>query len=108
MKNIYLTIKDVVLDRLNIILFSVMIVLFIPDFLIWNLRLRYEDIYVFSQNGVYPIRFLGIIILINTIVAVFSYDKEKEIGYLLLAANIFISLLIFILEMFYLINLSYA
>jgi hypothetical protein len=108
MKNIFQTLKSVYADRLNIILFSAIIIVFVADFFIWRLRLRYEDIYIFTLNGVYPIRFLGIILLVNTFVSIFSYEKEKEISYLLFSASLFISILILVLEMFYLINLNYA
>ena len=93
---------------MNLYLVAALASFFVADYLIWSLRLRYEEIYVFSINGVYPIRFLGIIVLINTILAFFSYDKEKEITYLLLGASLFISILIFVLEVFYLINLNYG
>lgn len=102
------TLKLVFTDYLNIYFFSTLLLFFVADFFIWSLRLRKEDIYVFSLNGVYPLRFLGIIILVNSFLAMFSYEKEKEICYLLIGANIFISVLIFILECFYLINLSYG
>ena len=107
MKDYITTFKTIISDRLNLYFVSALGIFFVADYLIWSLRLRYEDIYVFSINGVYPIRFLGIIVLINTILAFFSYDKEKEISYLLLGASIFVSILIFVLELFYLINLNY-
>ena len=108
MKNYISTLKSIIRDR-TILWFIVPLgIFFVADYLIWTLRLRFEDIYVFSINGVYPIRFLGIIVLINTILAFFSYDKEKEISYLLLGASIFVSVLIFVLEAFYLINLNYG
>ena len=108
MKNYITTIKSILDDRMILWLTSPLIVFFMADYYIWSRRLRYEDIYVFSINGVYPIRFLGIIVLINLLLAFFSYDKEKEISYLLIGASVFVSVLIFVLEVFYLINLNYG
>jgi len=108
MKNYITSLKRFISDRLNLYFILALAIFSITDYLIWTLRLRYEDIYIFSVNDVYPIRFLGIMVLINTILAFFSYDKEKEISYLLLGASIFISILIFVLEVFYLFSLNYG
>lgn len=107
MKNYITTLKSILNDKIILWLVAPLALFSMADFFIWTRRLRYEDIYVFSINGVYPVRFLGIIILINSILAFFSYDKEKEISYLLIGASIFIAILIFVLEVFYLVNLNY-
>lgn len=95
-------------NTLNSVLLIITAVIYMAVFLIWHFSLRYQDIYIFSLNGVYPIRLLTIIITLNTILGVFSYDKEKEITPLLFGANVFISSLILILEIFYLVNLYYV
>jgi len=108
MKNYFTTLGRILQDKMIIWLSLPLAAFLISDYLIWSKRLRYDDIYVFSINGVYPIRFLGIIVLINSLLAFFSYDKEQEISYLLIGASVFVSVLIFILEVFYLVNLSYG
>lgn len=102
------SIKPFFTDRLNLYLLGGAILFFGADLLIWSLKLRYESIYIQSISGVYPIRFLVIILSINSLLAIFSSNKEKEISYLLLGANIFLTALIFVLEMFYFINLNYG
>lgn len=108
MKNYITTFKKFITDRINLYFIAALVFFSVSDYLIWTLQLRYEDLYVFSINGVYPIRFLGIIVLINTILAFCSYDKEREISYLLIGASIFVSILIFVLEVFYLFSLNYG
>ena len=102
------TIKPFFTDRINLYLLGTAVVLFVADFIIWTTKLRYESIYIQSISGVYPIRFLVIILSVNSILAIFSSNKEKEISYLLLGANIFLSLLIFVLEIFYFVSLNYG
>ena len=95
-------------DHIDIYLFGSTIAVFVADFFIWRWRLRFEDIYIFTINGVYPIRFLGIILLVNTILAIFSYEREREISYLLFGSGLTVSLFVLILEIFYLVNLNYG
>ncbi len=108
MKNFPELYKQLKSDKIILYFLSALALFFIADFLIWYQRLRYEDIYVFSLNGIYPIRFLGIISAINCILAFFSYEKEKEIAYLLLGSAIFVSVLIFVLEVYYFANIIYG
>lgn len=91
-------------DYINLYLLSGVIFLSLVDVLIWKFVLSIRDIYIFYGMGIYPIRYLMIILIINTVLALFSYDKEKEISYLLLSANVMATVLIFILEIFYLFN----
>ena len=93
-------------DSINRYLFLISFFLFLFDYLIWKSHLENQDIAVFSLNGLYPVKFIAIILVINTFLAGSSYEKEKEISYLLISASIFVALLIFILEFFYLINLG--
>ena len=108
MKNYISIFKQFINDKLTLYFIGGLAVFSFLDYIIWSNKLRFENIYVFSVNGVYPIRFLGIIVLINIILAFFSFDKEKEISYLLIGASIFIAILIFVLEVFYLFNLNYG
>lgn len=91
-------------DYINLCLFSATIFLAVIDVVIWKVILSKRDIFIFNGMGIYPIRYLMILLLINTTLAMFSFEKEKEISYLLLAANIMATLLVFILEIFYLFN----
>jgi hypothetical protein len=91
-------------DKVNFYLFSATVASFLTNFLIWRSTLLQRQIYIYDYLGVYPMRYLVIVLLINTTLALFSYDKEKEISYLLMAANIAVSLLMFVLEIFYLLH----
>jgi hypothetical protein len=93
-------------DLVNRYLFLSSLLLFLFDYLIWKSRLENQAIAVFSLNGLYPIKFIAIIIVINTFLAASSYEKEKEMSYLLVSASILVALLIFVLEIFYLINMG--
>lgn len=93
-------------DYINLYLFSATIILFMADYLIWKFGLGNRDIYITVLNGLYPVKYLAVILILNTPLAIFSYDKEKEMSYLLFSANIFIALLVLVLELFYLFNLS--
>ncbi len=42
--------------------------------------------------------------ILNTLLSISAHDKEKEVGYLLLMGNIIVGILIFILEIFYLVH----
>jgi len=91
-------------DYINLYLFSGVLFLAVLDILIWKLVLSTRELFIFSGMGIYPIRYLMVILIINTTLGLFSYDKEKEITYLLLSANVMASVLVFILEIFYLFN----
>jgi hypothetical protein len=77
-------------------------VVVVADELIWKSILVNRDLFIYEHLGIYPMRYLVVVLLINTSLGLFSYEKEKEISYLLLSANIVVSLLIFVLEIFYL------
>lgn len=93
-------------DYINLYLISGNILIFLVNYLIWKLKLVDRDIYIQSLGGLYPIKYLAIVFLINGFLALFSYEKEKEISYLLFSANLFVGILILVLEMFYLISLG--
>lgn len=102
-----LVVKALFRDNFNLILTTLSVFLIVLDYLIWNWRMESPDLYVVSIGTIFPVEYLAIIWVINTILAVVSYEKEKEIGYLLLSANVFASLLILILEIYYFV-FSYA
>jgi len=91
-------------DHVNLCLVSGTIILVLTDTIIWKYILAKRELFLYERLGIYPLRYLVIVLLINTTLGLFSYDKEKEISYLLLSASIGVSTLIFILEIFYLIN----
>ena len=91
-------------DRIDRYLFSLSFVLFVVSFAIWHYLIAPRNLIIYSRFGVYPLRLLLIILTLNTLLAVFSVKKEKEISYLLFIANCICGLLIVILEIFYLLN----
>ena len=97
------TIRALFRDNFNLIVLTSSIVLLAVDYFIWNWRLESAELYVVSIGTIFPVQYLFVIWLINLILAVFSYDKEKEISYLLLSASCFVGLLVLILEIYYLI-----
>ena len=89
-------------DLIDRYLILASVTFFLVDWLIWRTRLASPDVYVYLGFGVYPIKFLAVVLFLNSILAVFSYSKEKEISYLLLIGNIIVGVLILALEIFYL------
>ena len=107
MKNYLKTIKKAIFeDYLNLYLLSGSLFIFLVDYFLWKLKLVDKDLYIQGLSGLYPIKYLLVIYVLNSFLALFSYDKEKEISYLLFAANIFIGILILVLEIFYIISLN--
>ena len=94
-------------DKWNLFFSISMLIIFLADLFIWKIFLQKFDLYVITLSGIYPVKYLAIILFINLFLGIFSYSKEKEISYLLFSANVFLSLLVFILEIFYLLE-SYA
>ena len=92
-------------DITDRVLFLLTIVLFATDYIIWHMFLSSPDLYVYLRIGIYPIKMLAIVLTVNTILAIASFDKEKEIGYFLFISNIILSVLVLILEIYYLVNL---
>lgn len=93
---------DDLLDR-RLFIFS--LILFFLDFYLWKSFLSTDSLYIFLRINIYPIKFLAIVMGLNTVLAVSAYDKEKEVGYLLLIGNIILGILIFALEIFYITHL---
>jgi hypothetical protein len=93
------------LDLVNRFLLPSSIVIAAAAYLIWKQYLSSPDLFVYTRLGTYPIKYMALILVINVFLAASSYNKEKELSYLLLIANIIVSLLIVSLEIFYLINI---
>ena len=107
MKNYFKSLQKAIFsDYLNLYLISASIAIFFIDYLIWRLKLVDKDLFIQPLSGLYPIKYLGIIFVLNSFLALFSYDKEKEISYLLFAANSFLGILILVLEIFYIVSLG--
>lgn len=92
-------------DTIDRVLFFLTVGFFFLDYFIWSRYLSSPDIYVYLRINIYPIKLLAIILGVNTFLAIFAHTKEKEIGYFLLISNIIVSVLVLILEIFYLSNL---
>ena len=91
-------------DELNRNLLLSSIIFAVLDWIIWRTFLSDSDLFVYAGFGLYPVEYLAIILVINTFMAFFAYDKEKEISYLLLSSDIFLCFLTLCLEIFYLFN----
>lgn len=89
-------------DLVNRYLILASIIFFLIDWLIWRSKLASPDIYVYLGFGVYPIKFLAVVLFLNSILAIFAFNREREISYLLLIGNIIVGILILALEIFYL------
>jgi len=103
---IKLIISELLSDFIVRYLFVGSILIFITDYLIWRNLLTSPDIYIYIRINLYPLQYLAGVFAINYFLAAISYRKEREISYLILLSNIIISLLILVLEIFYL-NGSY-
>lgn len=96
--------KVLIDDSVNLYLFLGSLIILAINYTVWTFVLSKRELFVYENLGIYPLRYLVIVLVLNTTLALFSYDKEKEISYLLLAANIGVSCLVFVLEIFYLFN----
>ena len=91
---------DDILDRY---LFIAGLLLLSIDLLAWKWLLG--ETYVFMKIQIHPLQYLALTFAINTVLAISAHDKEKEVGYLLLIGNLILSLLVLVLEIFYLAHL---
>ena len=89
-------------DLIDRYLILTSVILFLVDWLVWRTRLASPDVYAYIPFGIYPVKFLAVVMLLNTVLAVFSYNKEREISHLLMTGNIITGILILSLEIFYL------
>jgi hypothetical protein len=105
-KSLFIFLKQSLIDDANNRwLFLTFFTLSLLSYIIWNKYLDSLDFYASPRIEVFPVKFLAIIIIINTALGLFSFRKEKEITYLLFIGNVLVSLLVVILEIFYLANL---
>lgn len=104
-KKIYQNFREFVFVDLTCryLLLSSIILSFLVDML-WRKYLISSDIFVYTRIGLFPMKYLFLVLLINTVLAYFSHDKEKEISHLLLIGNIALIVLSLSLEIFYSIN----
>lgn len=102
----YHFLKSVLIDDLldRYLLVSTFFI-FLIDYLVWHFYLAKDNLFVFLRIDIYPVKYLFVIIIVNIILMISAHDNEKEVGYLLLLGNIVASILIFILELFYLTHL---
>lgn len=99
----YAYLKSVLFDDLVVrYLLLVSVVLSLTEYYLWEKYLYNTDVYVYLKIGIYPLKLMALLLVINTLLAFFSYNKEKEISYLLLIGNVVIIVLYFSLELFYL------
>jgi hypothetical protein len=89
---------DDILDRY---LFAATIVLSLFDYIAWHNYLSSPDLMVYVRIGIYPVELLAVIITINTLLAITSYNREEELAHLLFIGNIICAFLVLILELFY-------
>jgi len=89
-------------DRVNGLLLLASILLLIINIVLSKFTTAAGSL--FTKIGISPLSFLIAVYLINILLALTSYNKEKEISYLLFISLILVSLLIFALNIFYLTN----
>ncbi|MEI6498431.1 MAG: hypothetical protein WCO23_00520 [bacterium] len=85
----------------NRFLLALTLIAFGLDYYLWQGYLSGPEQYFVIRLGIYPVQYLAIIIFINTLLALFSYDEDSDVTYLLLLANAIVVYLITILEFFY-------
>jgi hypothetical protein len=103
--NLSIFVKQALIDDLlDRYLLLASLSLFLLDMYIWRAFLYRENV-IFLKINIYPVDYLAIVVIVNTILSVAAHDNEKEVGYLLLMGNIIVGLLIFALEIFYLMNI---
>lgn len=91
-------------DHIDRVLFLLTIIFFITNYFVWSKNLSSPELFIYLRISIYPIKLLAIMLLVNTLLAIFAHTKEKEIGYFLFISNILLNVLVFILETFYLLN----
>ena len=94
--------KKVLFDDLLVrYLFLTTIVISLFDYIAWHKYLSSPDLMVYVRIGIYPVELLAVIVTINTVLAITSYNREEELAHLLFIGNVICSFLVLILELFY-------
>lgn len=102
MKSLLNLLKNaLVFDHIDLYLLIASIAVGGLDYLIWVMKIKWMETQSYWIIPVSPIKFLVIVFIINFILGVSSFDKEKKISYLFFSANIFLAFLILILEIMY-------
>lgn len=91
-------------DYIDRVLFFLTIIFFLINYLVWSKYLSSPDLFIYLRITLYPIKLLALMLGINTLLAIFAHGKEKEIGYFLFISNILINILVFALEVFYILS----
>jgi len=91
-------------DPLNFYLFLATIGFAGLDILTWYLRLARENLGELWHLHLSPIQFLISILIINLVLTLSSYDKEKQVAELLLGASLLASFFILIAEIVLILN----
>jgi hypothetical protein len=102
----YLIKKALFVDIVDRYLLIASLFLFLTNYLIWRHWFLSGMYPIFLRVNIYPVKYLAIVIALNTLLSISAYEKEKEVGYVLLMGNIIVGLLCFTLEIFYLTHLS--
>lgn len=97
--------KEQFKDKVNIWLFFFVILVSATDYILWHFYLSDPTLFVYLPVPIYPVKMLALIALINTLLSISAYPKEKEISYLLHIGSIIVSLLVLALEIFYIIDI---
>lgn len=74
------------------------------SYIIWKEKLSAGSANFYWRLPFSPLTYFIIILVINLLLSLNTFDNEKEVSHLLLGATTLISLLVFILFMFYLTN----
>jgi len=74
------------------------------DYYLWQNFIHNLDQFFNIRIGIYPLQYMSIILLINTLLALASYERDREVTYFLLMSNIIIVYLITILEFCYILR----
>jgi len=79
------------------------LLLFALTLLIWVKVIVARDIYIYSSTNYFPLQIFVVVFIIHIVLSVYSYKNDKYLSNLLLGASLFYIILIFILEMLYII-----
>jgi len=94
--------KKVLFDDLMVrYLFLTTLVISLFDYFAWHSYLSGPDLMVYVRIGIYPVELLAVVLVINTLLAITSYNREEELAHLLFIGNVICAFLVLILELFY-------
>ena len=91
-------------DRFNYIALIISIIAFLVEFIIWQELIVRKEVFVYSVLAYYPLELFAAIFVIHVVLAISSYKLDKYISNFLLGFGVFYLFLIFIAEVFYIVN----